>query len=149
MNRWIKGAALGLAVVGLMSISVSGGARAETLQSLRGASSIDEADKAPDIAKQKTGERFTRAYRQQPPMVPHKIDKYEIDLKVNQCIGCHDWPQNVKENAPKISETHYLSPTGVRLNKVSGSRWFCSQCHVPQALLDPLVTNTFESAIGQ
>ena len=42
-----------------------------------------------------------------PPLIPLRVDKYEIDLKVNQCLRCHDWPYNVQENATKISETHY------------------------------------------
>jgi cytochrome c-type protein NapB len=95
------------------------------------------------------GARTERAYRQQPPLIPHAIDKYEIDLKVNQCLRCHDWPRNVRENAPKISETHYVDREGVRLDKIASTRWFCNQCHVPQMETKPLVDNLFRSALGQ
>ncbi|HEY9080089.1 nitrate reductase cytochrome c-type subunit [Magnetovibrio sp.] len=148
MKTWIKVMAVGIAVVAVSAFGMNHAAYAEEgVTSLRGQTALDEEPGAADITKQDTGKRFTRNYRQQPPLIPHKIEKYQIDLKANQCLGCHDWPQNVEANAPKISETHYVSPTGVRLNKVSGSRWFCNQCHVPQAETNALVPNTFTSSI--
>jgi cytochrome c-type protein NapB len=87
-----------------------------------------------------------RAYRQQPPMIPHRIDRYQIDLRVNKCLGCHDWPNNVEEGAPKVSETHYVSREGIALDHVARTRWFCTQCHVPQANTRPLVSNSFKSS---
>lgn len=147
MKTWIKITTLAVVVWAFAAfVKVSGAYAGETVLSLRGVAAIDEDVAAADLNRQDTGKRFTRNYRQQPPLIPHNIDKYEIDLKANQCLGCHDWPQNVEANAPKISETHYVSPTGVRLNKVSGSRWFCNQCHVPQAQAQALVPNTFTSS---
>ncbi|OEJ67597.1 nitrate reductase cytochrome c-type subunit [Magnetovibrio blakemorei] len=147
MKTWIKITTLTVVVWAFAAfVNVSGAYAGETVLSLRGVAAIDEDVAAADLNRQDTGKRFTRNYRQQPPLIPHNIDKYEIDLKANQCLGCHDWPQNVEANAPKISETHYVSPTGVRLNKVSGSRWFCNQCHVPQAQAQALVPNTFTSS---
>ena len=35
---------------------------------------------------------------------------------------------------------------GNRLDKISGTRFFCTQCHVPQVDAKPLVTNTFQNA---
>lgn len=117
-------------------------------QSLRGPVGLDELGDAPDVRRQDTESgRFERAYRQQPPLIPHKIEAYEIDLKVNQCMRCHDWPRNVEEGAPKISETHYIDRNGVALDHVARTRWFCTQCHVPQANASALVGNTFRSAI--
>ena len=143
----IKLTAAGLAVLAVAAFSMDRAYAQQGVTSLRGELALDEGQGAADIVKQNTGKRFTRNYRQQPPLIPHKIDKYQIDMKANQCLGCHDWPQNVEANAPKISETHYVSPTGVRLNKVSGSRWFCNQCHVPQVQAQALVPNTFTSSI--
>lgn len=131
----------GLAMMGVGSI-----ASAQEVQSLRGPVGIDETGENPDVFRLDDGNRFTKNYRQQPPLIPHKVDKYEIDLKVNQCLRCHDWPGNVQNRAPKISETHYFDRNGVALDRVSRNRWFCNQCHVPQTDAPALVGNTFEPA---
>ena len=128
--------------------AVAAQAQDNGLQTLRGEVGISETGVAPDVRRQNTDSgRFSRAYRQAPPMIPHKIDAYEIDLKVNQCMRCHDWPRNVEEGAPKISETHYIDRDGVALDYVARTRWFCTQCHVPQANAATLVDNDFRSAI--
>ena len=117
-------------------------------QSLRGDAPMEGAPPAPEVKKQNVEpDRFTRAYRQQPPLIPHKIDRYQINVKVNQCLRCHDWPYHVEEGAPKISETHYIDRDGVALDHVARTRWFCTQCHVPQANASALVGNNFRSAI--
>ncbi len=137
--------AKGLAIVLAGMVVLGGGVGAEDLKSLRGDAGIEDLNPGAANAFRFTeGTRMERAYRQQPPLIPHAIDKYEIDLKVNQCLRCHDWPYNVRENAPKVSETHYTARDGTRLDTVSGTRWFCTQCHVPQADALPLVENTFE-----
>jgi nitrate reductase (cytochrome), electron transfer subunit len=120
---------------------------AADLKSLRGDTAVDEANTAPELFNVTEGAPQARAFRQQPPLIPHRVDKYEIDLKVNQCLRCHDWPYNVEENAPKISETHYESREGKRLDFVAGTRWFCNQCHVPQVDAPALVENEFRPAI--
>ena len=108
---------------------------------------LTDTSAAPDIGKQSVpAGGFERAYRQQPPLIPHKIDGYQITTDNNACMGCHDWPGNARVNAPKISETHYVDRQGVRLDKVAGTRYFCQQCHVPQADAKPLVGNLFKNA---
>ena len=133
--------AAGLALGGVVAPAV-----ADDVQSLRGGSAITAEDAAPPVFNVQEGQRFDKNYRQQPPLIPHRIDKYEIDLKVNQCLRCHDWPNNVKENAPLVSVTHMMDRDGNKLDKVSSQRWFCVQCHVPQADAKPLVENKFQPA---
>jgi cytochrome c-type protein NapB len=119
----------------------------EALQSLRGDATLEEVSPVPNSQRPMSQDGgFTRAYRQQPPLVPHTVDDFQVDLKVNQCMHCHDWPFNVDANAPKISETHYVNRDGVALDRVSGTRWFCTQCHVPQLNARILVENDFKSA---
>lgn len=118
------------------------------VQSLRGETDIPDENLTPVPPRQNIKDgSFDRAYRQQPPLIPHKIDGYQISRAVNQCMQCHDWPYNVDQGAPKISETHYISREGVALDKVSPRRWFCNQCHVPQSNARDLVRNDFKSAI--
>ena len=45
---------------------------------------------------------------------------------------------------PKISPTHFETRDGMTLGEVSPRRYFCLQCHVPQADAKPLVNNTFK-----
>jgi cytochrome c-type protein NapB len=139
-----------LAVIVMVAASLGSTAPAqeqEEVQSLRGMVMLQDAPPAPEIMHQDTSGPLDRAYRQQPPLIPHKVEGYQVTTEVNQCMRCHDWPYNVQEKAPKISETHYTNREGIALDKVAGSRWFCSQCHVPQANARELVGNDFRSAI--
>ncbi len=121
-------------------------ALAQSVKSLRGNISIPDTTKPPEIYRQDSPKQFAKAYRQQPPLTTHKEEKYQINLKVNQCIRCHDWPYNIEENSPKMSEGHYVGNAGAPSNKVSGRRYFCNQCHVTQRQARPLVRNTFKPA---
>lgn len=54
--------------------------------------------------------------------------------------------ENAKEmGATKISVTHYVNRQDAVLSDVSPRRYFCLQCHVPQADAKPLVENQFQS----
>jgi cytochrome c-type protein NapB len=140
----IKAIALALALA--LGLGVTGwGVTAGEVQALRH-SDASEPDQAPAIYKVMEGTRHERAYRQQPPLVPHTTDKYEIDLKVNQCLRCHEWPYSDQEKAPKISDLHYIDRNGIRQDVVNGNRYFCKQCHVPQNDAKPLVDNKFQAA---
>jgi cytochrome c-type protein NapB len=141
MTRWM------LPFVAALLAAIATVALAQELKSLRGDLGVADADRAPAVSGVREAGRYDRAYRQQPPLVPHQVDKYEVDLKVNQCLRCHDWPNNVRENAPKVSETHYVDRQGKRLDQISSTRWFCTQCHVPQSDAKPLVDNAFRSAL--
>lgn len=134
-----------MAIAVLLSLSFALTATAGEVKSLR-PTQANTPDAAPDIFKVMDGVRHERAYRQQPPLVPHLTDKYEIDLKVNQCLRCHEWPYSNQEKAPKISDAHYVDRKGVRQDVVSGERYFCTQCHVPQADAKPLIANKFQPA---
>ncbi len=105
---------------------------------------IDEINYIDEVQKQDTTGRFGRNYRQQPPLVPHSIAQYQIDLNANQCLQCHDWTNAGDRGAPTLSMTHYMDREGNQLDAVAGTRWFCNQCHVPQANAPALVDNDFE-----
>jgi len=118
---------------------------AAELGSLRGPIDIDQDSKAPEIKKYpKDGEPIVRDYVQQPPLVPHAIDRYKINLKSNKCLGCHSWKNYRQNDATKISQTHFEDRDENVLANVSARRYFCTQCHVPQANAKPLVENEFK-----
>ena len=131
-------------IVLLATVGFSSQTSAETVSSLRGASDIDQESSAP-AAKQynKDKQPIARDYVQQPPLIPHQIDGYIINLKHNKCLSCHSWSNYKQANATKISQTHFESRDGAILANVSARRYFCTQCHVPQANASPLVENTF------
>ena len=141
---------LATALVGMfmtaLPVTTGVSAQEEGTFSLRGENALTDAAPLATIRKQNTSGKLARAYRQQPPLIPHRMEKYQINRKVNQCLRCHDWPYNNDEGATKVSETHYFNRNGAALDTVSGTRWFCTQCHVPQVRARALVPNTFRSA---
>lgn len=120
---------------------IGGIAAAQSVTNLRGAD-VDEPVALDNIPRQVEG-RMQRNYRQQPPLIPHGIEQYQIDLRTNQCLSCHDWTKAGERNAPTLSMTHYLNREGRELDHIAGTRYFCNQCHVPQADALPLVENVF------
>ncbi len=115
----------------------------EKLASLRGAD-IEAPSLKPMRAKIVSQEGgFERSYKQQPPMIPHKIDKYRITLKNNGCMKCHDKKNYKKEKAPLVGESHFIARDGTKLDHISSRRYFCTQCHAPQVDAKPLVKNEF------
>ena len=136
-------------VAALVPLVLIGGlAIAQTAQvmTLRGAD-VDEQVFLDDVPKQLDG-RMQRNYRQQPPIIPHSIEQYQMDLRTNQCLSCHDWTKAGERNAPTLSMTHYLDRDGVELDQIAGTRYFCNQCHVPQADAPALVENYFQPSNG-
>lgn len=89
-----------------------------------------------------------RNYEQQPPMVPHKIDGYEITINFNRCMDCHSDERYRDMGATKVSQTHFKTREGRELTNISPRRYFCVQCHVPQTDARPLIGNTFQGALG-
>jgi len=117
---------------------------AEEIKSLRGPSGVGGVVKAPQIHKPRTEARIPRTFRTQPPLIPHSVDKHQINLKTNRCLGCHDRAVNVANQAPAISRSHYIRRDGSEGISISKTRYFCTQCHVPQLDARPLVGNTFK-----
>ncbi|KON82416.2 nitrate reductase cytochrome c-type subunit [Azoarcus sp. PA01] len=87
--------------------------------------------------------RRSRAYAMQPPVVPHKIEGYQLDRSANRCMFCHARTRTEQSQAPMISVTHFQDRDGNFLAELSPRRYFCLQCHVPQAPVNPLVDNRF------
>ncbi len=115
------------------------------VQSLRGEQGIADDSSMPAVIDYiKDQEPLNRDYLQQPPLIPHKTEDYIINVKSNKCLSCHSWKTYKKHNATKISQTHFENRDGAILSNVSSRRYFCTQCHVPQADAEPLIENTFE-----
>ena len=129
--------------LGLMGAATQ--ANAEQVKSLRGASDLD-APSNEVVVKQNISDRepIARDYVQQPPLVPHKIEGYKINIKFNKCLTCHSWANYKEAGATKISQTHFSDRDSQVMANVAARRYFCTQCHVPQADAKPLVENEFQ-----
>ncbi|MBP1883840.1 cytochrome c-type protein NapB [Ensifer mexicanus] len=88
--------------------------------------------------------RKERNYPDQPPVIPHSIEGYQLSVNTNRCLSCHRREFTQESGAPMISVTHYMTREGQMLADVSPRRYFCTACHVPQADAKPLVGNTFK-----
>ncbi len=120
-------------------------AGADAVSSLRGQNDLDAPSLKAEITHyQKDGQVIERDYVQQPPLIPHKIEGYQINRKFNKCLSCHSWANYKESGATKISQTHFEDRDKHVLANISARRYFCTQCHVPQADAKPLVENTFE-----
>ena len=89
-----------------------------------------------------------RSFPGAPPQVPHEIESMlPILAGDNQCLDCHDKPRSIgkkRKGRSPMPESHYAVAGDDKAKwKLSGARFTCVQCHVPQADVKPLVGNTF------
>jgi len=106
-------------------------------------------------------ELLPTSYDDAPPQIPHSVvGLMPVTAKSNICIGCHVQPDKVGQKVEKgqpipVPASHYnapafgkaeagLAPTASK--KLSGARFVCTQCHAPQAKVDPLVQSNFDTA---
>ena len=87
-----------------------------------------------------------RNYPEQPPIIPHSIDGYQLTLNTNRCLSCHKREFTEGSGAPMISVTHFMDRDGQVLSDVTPRRYFCTECHVQQTDARPLVRSMFRDA---
>jgi len=117
--------------------------------------------------------KFARSYVNAPPLIPHSVEGLlPITRKNNQCLGCHMpdvakgvgatpippshftnyRPETKMEGDKVVKEGKVLGQANTsdvvlakakKLDHLSQARFNCSQCHVPQANVKPLVKNNF------
>jgi len=91
---------------------------------------------------------FKKSFVTAPPMIPHSVQGM-VPIKVgqNMCLSCH-MPNVAKSMHVKpMPKDHFVDNfAGDKTQpRVAGSRYFCTTCHTPQAKVDPVVENKFES----
>lgn len=96
----------------------------------------------------KQQDRMALNYVNQPPMIPHSVDGYQVSTNTNRCLQCHGVEHYRATGAPRISPTHFMDSDGKVLSNVAPRRYFCLQCHVPQTDAAPIVENTFTPSKG-
>jgi nitrate reductase (cytochrome), electron transfer subunit len=134
-----------IALLALVIAAATGSLLADPLASgLRGSTPLNDEGPAPPMTPMRnTAEREVRNYPEQPPVIPHSIDGYQIDLNSNKCLSCHARARTAESQAPMVSITHFMDRDGQFLASVSPRRFFCTECHVPQNVTTPPVSNDF------
>ncbi|HJS39634.1 MAG TPA: nitrate reductase cytochrome c-type subunit [Burkholderiales bacterium] len=111
---------------------------------MRGATPILQATQPPRLSNAVNDDhRMPRNFAQQPPVIPHRVDGYQIDKNFNKCLDCHARGRTEFSLAVPVSTAHYINREGKELAQVSTRRYFCMQCHVSQEPAKPLVGNSF------
>jgi cytochrome c-type protein NapB len=91
---------------------------------------------------------FKKSFVTAPPMIPHSVNgMVPIKIGSNACLSCH-MPQNAKGmGITAIPSDHFVDnfEGDKKRQRIAGSRYNCTQCHAPQATLDPVIENRFES----
>lgn len=116
------------------------------LKTLRGVHPAIADEALPEINQHLDQEPVPRNFAQQPPLIPHRTRDYKINLRSNKCLTCHHPDRAYSVNAPPVPVSHFINREGVKEQRVSGRRYFCVQCHVPQDGVQPPVANTFTPA---
>lgn len=129
----------------IILIPIQGPALAqESIATFRTGTPLAENADPPRIAPvENTDVRRVRNYPEQPPLIPHKIDNYQIDLRANKCLTCHSRTAVEDSQAPMVSITHFMNRENQFLASVTPRRYFCTQCHVTQSDASGPVGNDF------
>jgi cytochrome c-type protein NapB len=136
-NLRLAAAAIAMAVVSTVVM-------AQSFSALRGATPLNQEGPPPAITpEQNSSIREPRNYPEQPPVIPHSTEGYEVSIHANKCLSCHARTRVRESQAPMISITHFSDRDGQYLASISPRRYFCTQCHVPQHNVKPPVENDF------
>ncbi len=129
----------------LLSFPVLGHADDLAVKStLNGAYILQKLSPQPEIKKWHDTESQPRNYPEQPPIIPHTTKGYVINQKFNKCLTCHSAQNSKISGATPVAQSHYQNRDGTLTQKISGRRYFCVQCHVPQVDSLPLMENDFK-----
>lgn len=90
---------------------------------------------------------FDRSYENSPPVIPHSLDGLvPITKSNNMCVTCH-MPEVAKDmGATPVPASHMFNFRDGKSDngKLDDSRFYCTQCHVPQSNAPEIVKNQFK-----
>src|SRR5215468_3272061 len=135
---------LRLLAAAILTVALSSVVMAQTFSALRGSTPLNEEGPPPPITpEQNTSVREPRNYPEQPPVIPHSTEGYEVSINANKCLSCHSRTRVQESQAPMISITHFIDREGQFLASIPPRRYFCTECHVPQHNVRPPIENDF------
>jgi len=144
-----RAAILGATVLGAIVVAIGAlAAGPNIVPRVTGAAQPMQEISPPPLARPITDDvRRMRNYPEQPPVIPHAIEGYQLTLHANRCLECHRRQFTEGSGAPMISVTHFMDRDGQVLADVTPRRYFCTACHVQQTDAKPLVGNDFEDML--
>jgi len=91
----------------LLALAIAAGTASLTAQTvtsgLRGPAPLNEEGPAPPmLPNRNSSEREARNYPEQPPVIPHNIDGYQIDVNRYKCLSCHAGSRTSESQAPMV-----------------------------------------------
>lgn len=132
-------------LLGLLPLSAVLAQSAPVVDAMRGSAPIPQEPRPPLLRNAiNDDQRPQRDHPMQPPIIPHRVDGYQVTRDFNKCMDCHAAERSAFSQAVPVSATHYLDRNGRRLDRISTRRYFCQQCHVAQDPVQPLVGNSFQ-----
>ncbi len=141
----MKRIVVGMALMVVAGLAAAQGASGNVTNGLRGPTPLAEESRAAPLHKTvNDDQRRARSHPAQPPVIPHQIDNYQVDLRFNKCMDCHGRSRVGESQAPMVSVTHFQDRDGQIRQEISPRRYFCTACHVSQADVRPPVKNTFQ-----
>lgn len=150
MNKTFK-----LSLLAVVAIAVVACASGPQVNSLRG-SSASTSDNHNLQVKDYVGKRpgqgelIARTFNNQPPLVPHTIENYEIGRDTNDCLDCHISDEFKGKKMPMVGKSHLVANADPKAEpQISMLRYQCNTCHVPQVDAQPLVDNVFQGYISK
>ena len=147
MRRHATSFIIGLAALATLAAGVLAQG-IEIVPRLTGPADPMETGPAPPIPDTETFEvRPMRSYPEQPPVIPHSIEGYQLTLATNRCLECHRRQYTSLVGAPMISITHFMNRQQQMLADVAPRRYFCTACHVPQTEAPPLIDNVYRDML--
>lgn len=132
-------------VLALVAAATVAQQAAPFVDAARGPTPIPAETKPPQLRNAVNDDnRVPRNYSLQPPIIPHRVDGYQVTREFNKCMDCHARDKTAFSQAVPVSSTHYIDRNGKVLDHISTRRYFCQQCHVAQEPVQPLVGNSFK-----
>jgi len=87
-----------------------------------------------------------RSFADQPPLIPHNIDGFDITASSNDCLDCHISSDFKGKKMPMVSKSHLITQADAKADpELNMLRWQCNSCHVAQVDAKPLVGNYFQT----
>lgn len=100
------------------------------------------------ISMPKQQERMALNYVNQPPMIPHSVEGYQISKNTNRCLQCHGVEHYRTTGAPRISPTHFMDRDGKVLSDVAPRRFAARDTASRNSDAAPIVGNDFQPMPG-